>query len=299
MADINPPTTKPQDSFQRASAKKRNFSDLNADEANAAMLVLMLSFFSDSEQSVDVQGQLSSILGFFGLNEFQEFKADVKENNLSLGQAADKINYQNFNFKEAKTAINTLPGFDAVGADVKHEYLSHLRKREGYRNVVYRDSLGKPTVGVGHLVKPSDNLKVGDKISDDQVMAFLEKDSSHAFEAAQKQAAELGVTDPRFVIALGSVNYQLGTGWRKKFPSTWAEMKDGNFAKAADKLETSLWNKQTPVRVDDFQKALALAENLKNDDARSQFKDNFGADEPKVADITPDLNKTLDTGLSS
>ena len=41
--------------------------------------------------------------------------------------------------------------------------------REGRRNDVYLDTLGKPTVGIGHLVVAADNLKVGDVISDARV----------------------------------------------------------------------------------------------------------------------------------
>ena len=38
-------------------------------------------------------------------------------------------------------------------------------KEEGIKREVYLDSLGKPTVGIGHLVRPEDNLKVGQVIS--------------------------------------------------------------------------------------------------------------------------------------
>lgn len=139
-------------------------------------------------------------------------------------------------------------------------FLSHLELREGVRNTVYKDSLGKLTVGVGHLVLPEDGLKLGDTISDEQVQGFLEKDAQGAWNAALQQADELGVTDPKMVEALASVNYQLGTNWNKEFKNTWAAMKDGDWDKAATNVEQSLWNNQTPVRVDDFQAALRSQE---------------------------------------
>ena len=140
-------------------------------------------------------------------------------------------------------------------ADPYEDFKKHLMAREGYKTTVYRDSLGKPTVGVGHLVLPGDNLKVGDKITDAQVQAFLDKDAKAAWNAGQSQAAESG-GDTCFAIALGSVNFQLGTGWRQKFPSTWNLIKSGKYLEAADALNGTLWQKQTPVRVQDFQKAL-------------------------------------------
>lgn len=149
-----------------------------------------------------------------------------------------------------------LPACESGSGDAFDQFKEHLKLREGVVNCVYRDSLGKPTVGVGHLVLPEDNLSVGDCISDDQVNAFLDKDSAWAWNAAQSQAAEAGITDSCFIIALGSVNYQLGTGWRSKFPTTWGLIVNGDYCTAANGLEGSLWNRQTPVRVDDFQRAL-------------------------------------------
>ncbi|MGZ9109020.1 MAG: glycoside hydrolase family protein [Micavibrio sp.] len=143
-----------------------------------------------------------------------------------------------------------------AGADPYEDFKKHLMVREGYRTKVYRDSLGKPTVGVGHLVLPGDNLKVGDVISEARVQEFLDKDARGAWNAAQSQAAEAGITDTCFIIALASVNFQLGTGWTKKFPSTWNMIKSGKYLEAANALNGTLWQRQTPVRVQDFQKAL-------------------------------------------
>jgi lysozyme len=143
-----------------------------------------------------------------------------------------------------------------IRESVWEKFIDHLLLREGSRNTVYRDSLGKPTVGVGHLVKPSDNLEVGDTISNARVREFLEQDAGHALEAAIGQAGELGIDDNDFIIALGSVNFQLGAGWRGKFPQTWRHLQNGNYEQAIRNLEGSAWARQTPVRVRDFVKAI-------------------------------------------
>jgi GH24 family phage-related lysozyme (muramidase) len=128
--------------------------------------------------------------------------------------------------------------------------------REGQKNVVYRDSLGKPTVGIGHLVVPDDALNVGDRITDEQVDAFFKKDSATAMGAARSQAAEAGITDSAFIPYLASVNFQLGTGWTRNFPRTWKLIIEGKYQEAADQAAESIWAKQTPVRLRDFQDAL-------------------------------------------
>lgn len=135
-------------------------------------------------------------------------------------------------------------------------FIDHLMLREGKRNKVYKDSEGHLTVGVGHLVTDEDNLKLGDKISDEKVKELLRKDAQKAFRAAKEQAAEAGIESPDFIIALGSVNFQLGTGWRGKFKKTWELIKDGQYEEAANRLNKTKWNAQTPVRVQDFQTAL-------------------------------------------
>lgn len=144
-----------------------------------------------------------------------------------------------------------------VDGETWDKFTDHLLSREGYRNAVYKDSEGHLTVGVGHLVRPEDGLALGDTISDDQVHALLKNDAQDAYKAALRQAQELGITDEGMVVALGSVNFQLGTGWNREFSDTWAKMKEGDFEGAIANLEQSKWNSQTPIRVDDFQYAIA------------------------------------------
>lgn len=136
---------------------------------------------------------------------------------------------------------------------IKPNILEHLKLREGVRNQVYKDSLGNLTVGVGHLVTPEDNLKLGDMISEEQINAFLEKDLDEAHNAALTQAKEAGrLGDDEFVKMLTSVNYQLGTGWTKSFSNTWNHIKNKRYSKAVSNLKKSKWYAQTPVRVEDF-----------------------------------------------
>ena len=128
--------------------------------------------------------------------------------------------------------------------------------REGCRTTVYADSRGFPTVGIGHLVVPADDLRLGDVISEDRVNAFFAGDSRDALTAAWAQAGEAGIISDAFMPCLASVNFQLGTGWTQKFPNTWQMIVDGLYEAAATALDGTLWQQQTPVRVQDFQQAL-------------------------------------------
>ena len=127
---------------------------------------------------------------------------------------------------------------------------------EGTRPDVYRDSEGFLTVGVGHKVTPADHLKLGDKPGDARIGDFLRRDAAAALDAARRQAAEAGITDPDFIVPLASVNFQLGTGWRGSFVKTWPLIVKGDYAAAAEEAADSKWNKQAPQRVRQFQEAL-------------------------------------------
>ncbi len=127
---------------------------------------------------------------------------------------------------------------------------------EGYRPDVYLDSREIPTVGIGHEVLPQDHLRLGDRPAKDLIEAFFQHDSATALDAAHKQAAEAGIQDPDFLLALASVNYQVGTDWNVRFKKTWALIKKGRYDEAAQEAARSRWFKQTPGRIRDFQAAL-------------------------------------------
>ena len=133
----------------------------------------------------------------------------------------------------------------------------HMVDREGLETTVYKDSRGKPTVGIGHLVTEADGLKVGDKISEEKVKELYRKDIREAARAAQSQASELGIGDEEFIKALVSVNFQLGTGWDKKFKNTYKMIKEGRYEEAINNIENSVWYKQTPTRAKDLIKAIS------------------------------------------
>lgn len=130
--------------------------------------------------------------------------------------------------------------------------------KEGYRNDVYEDSLGYLTVGIGHKVIPSDNLKFGDRISNERIEKLFDQDCQISLKAAIAQAVELrgkNVSES-FIMALSQVNFQLGIYWRTKFPNTWTALKTGNWQTAINNLKVSAWAKQTPVRVAAFTNAI-------------------------------------------
>lgn len=131
----------------------------------------------------------------------------------------------------------------------------HAVLREGKKNTVYRDSLGKLTVGIGHLCCPEDRLSLGDRISDIQVDIYFVQDTDKALDKALRQWKEINKLTPAFLAALISVNFQLGD-FAQKFKNSYRLLVEHKFDQAISNLRESLWAKQTPVRVRDFIEAI-------------------------------------------
>lgn len=123
----------------------------------------------------------------------------------------------------------------------------------------YKDSLGKLTGGYGHLQKAGEEKVV---VTQELADKWLEEDLKAARKAALQDAEQLPFYTEELLDTLVSVNFQLGTSWEMKFPNTFQLMKDGKFDEAAWALESSLWAKQTPIRVRDLQRALWHTEIL-------------------------------------
>lgn len=134
-----------------------------------------------------------------------------------------------------------------------------MKSREGLVLKWYLDSLGKPTGGYGHLQRKGEERI---NITPAQADAWFEGDIIEAEDAASEQIGSLPFVTQDLYDVLVSVNYQLGTAWRSKFKNTWALMVKGDYETAATEAENSLWAKQTPVRVRDFQRALWRAAAL-------------------------------------
>jgi GH24 family phage-related lysozyme (muramidase) len=147
-----------------------------------------------------------------------------------------------------------------------NKLFEHLKLREGYKQSVYLDVLGKPTCGIGHLLSKEERKKypVKSLVPKRIIDEWFKKDVATALNASTKQMELLELKNDNFKIALVSVNYQLGASWHKKFPATWKLLKAKHYDDAIKELlyknppdvEPSTWTEQTPVRVKDFVEAI-------------------------------------------
>ena len=127
--------------------------------------------------------------------------------------------------------------------------LESVKKHEGYRNKVYLDTLGKRTVGVGHLCV-EDFWEDDKEYEESFLMEILEKDLSEAIKGANDLMAEHGCMDinEKAHEILIEMVFQLGKTGVSKFKNMWKALSGLEYSAAADQMLDSRWAKQTPNR---------------------------------------------------
>ena len=126
--------------------------------------------------------------------------------------------------------------------------LKSVRDHEGYRNKVYLDTLGKRTVGVGHLCV--EDFWEDDKEYDEEfLMEILEKDLENAISGAEELLKGCNLPSLANEIVVEMV-FQLGKTGVSKFYNFLAALKDNppQWLTASEEMLDSRWAKQTPNR---------------------------------------------------
>ena len=136
--------------------------------------------------------------------------------------------------------------------------LESVKKHEGYRNKVYLDTLGKRTVGVGHLCV--EDFWEDDKEYEEKfLMEILQKDLQQAIRGARSLMEEHDCTDIDEIAQeiIVEMVFQLGKNGVSKFKNMWKALAEKNYIGASYEMLDSRWSKQTPNR------AKAMAKTMK------------------------------------
>ena len=132
--------------------------------------------------------------------------------------------------------------------DTYNKLLESVRKHEGYRNKVYLDTLGKRTVGVGHLCV-EDFWEDDKEYEESFLMEILQKDLQGAIDGAENLCEDLKISDDAKIIIIEMI-FQLGKTGVSKFRNMWKALQQDppSYSVAATEMLDSRWAKQTPNR---------------------------------------------------
>lgn len=140
--------------------------------------------------------------------------------------------------------------------------LENIKAHEGFRDHIYKDSLGKATIGYGFLVAAlsPDELKlnggkvepISKEVAEKILNLKVAKLQKRVFQCLPwLQSKPQNVQDTLIEMA-----YQLGLAGLMGFHHTLSCIEAGDYAQAAKNLRASLLYRQTPKRVEGYIKGL-------------------------------------------
>ena len=135
--------------------------------------------------------------------------------------------------------------------------LESVKKHEGYRNKVYLDTLGKRTIGVGHLCV-EDFWEDDKEYEESFLMEILEKDLQSAIDQADDMCKNLTISDDAKIIIIEMI-FQLGGTGVSKFRKMWQALQQDppDYAEASVQMLDSRWAKQTPNRAKEMARLMS------------------------------------------
>lgn len=128
---------------------------------------------------------------------------------------------------------------------------AQLEIDEGRRSVVYMDTTGNPTCGIGHKLVGTElaDYPVGSTVPDEVIEQWFQQDVARAIEAAEKAPGIPFYGQPDGVQdSLINMVYNMGPGGVEGFPHFLTCLKAHDYIGAARELETSFWAKQVGDR---------------------------------------------------
>ena len=130
--------------------------------------------------------------------------------------------------------------------DWKEREAEEILLDEGIKLRAYRDTVGVPTIGVGH----TKGVKDGDIITKKQAIAFLREDMEDAIEDAKSLCLDWeNMSGPRKGVMV-NMAFNLGRDRLSGFKNTLRFINERNYARAATNMLLSKWARQVKGRAD-------------------------------------------------
>lgn len=142
--------------------------------------------------------------------------------------------------QEQAVSVTAVQGMDDIKVMIK--------RHEGVRKQAYKDSVGKWTIGVGHLIGDgsSPGEYAGRTLSDEEVDDLFEEDFAKHVKIAEKTPG-WNLANKAGKAAMIDLAFNMGAWWHK-WPNTSKALAEGNFDAAADGLKASKWYTQVGNR---------------------------------------------------
>ena len=127
------------------------------------------------------------------------------------------------------------------------ELKEEIKLHEGFVPRTYADSLGKRTIGYGHLCVEPEQWDDDKEYTKEELNVVFEKDFNEALKNAEHLISDRSINDTSKEVIIEMV-FQLGIGGVGKFKNMWSALDREDYGEASFQMLDSLWAKQTPAR---------------------------------------------------
>ena len=132
-----------------------------------------------------------------------------------------------------------------------------IKDHEGFIAKPYLDSLGKATIGYGHLITDEDNFENGKEYSKDELLKLFDKDFAKAEMGANQLVGHIQELHIEAKNIVTEMVFQLGTQGVRNFKNMISALEDRDYSRASAEMLDSKWNAQTPNRCQNLAKIMA------------------------------------------
>jgi|TARA_A100001391_G_scaffold46_1_gene71 lysozyme len=138
------------------------------------------------------------------------------------------------------------------------ELKEQIKEHEGFVPRTYKDSLGKRTIGFGHLCVEPEQWDDDKEYTREELERVFDKDFDEALKNAESLIGERSINFIAKQVIIEMV-FQLGIGGVGKFKKMWSALDSEDYGEASFQMMDSLWAKQTPNRAEKLSQKMRSA----------------------------------------
>ena len=132
-----------------------------------------------------------------------------------------------------------------------------IREHEGFRDTPYLDSLGKATIGYGHLITDEDEFEEGKQYPKEQLLKLFDKDFEKAEMGADQLVGSIQELHIEAKNVITEMVFQLGTMGVRKFKNMLEALEARDYHRASLEMLDSRWHAQTTNRCESLSKIMS------------------------------------------
>ncbi len=138
------------------------------------------------------------------------------------------------------------------------ELKEQIKEHEGFVPRTYKDSLGKRTIGFGHLCVEPEQWDDDKEYTREELERVFDNDFEEALKNAESLIGERSINFIAKQVIIEMV-FQLGIGGVGKFKKMWSALDNEDYGEASFQMMDSLWAKQTPSRAEKLSQKMRSA----------------------------------------